>query len=89
MFALDALRRVPVTKRMGRLLAALFIDRLLLGMAALAAGGVCIARLHGWQRAWVPALILLGAAVINEVLNKMRLATPASRLRDAPRFIKI
>jgi UDP-2,3-diacylglucosamine pyrophosphatase LpxH len=87
-FALDALRRVPVTKRFGRLLAALFIDRLLLGVAALTAGGMCIVRLHGWQRAWVPALVLLGAAVINEALNRSRLTSPAKRLRSAPRFIQ-
>ena len=49
---------------------------------------MCLGRLHGWQRAWVPALILLGAALINEALNKFRLTSPAKRLRDAPRFIK-
>jgi UDP-2,3-diacylglucosamine pyrophosphatase LpxH len=87
-FALDALRRIPAHRRLGRLLAALFIDRLLLGVAALVAGGVCVAKLHGWQRAWVPALILLAAAVANEALNRMRLESPSKRLRDAPRFIK-
>jgi UDP-2,3-diacylglucosamine pyrophosphatase LpxH len=87
-FALDALRRVPATKRLGRLLAALFIDRVLLGILALVAGGVCIAKLHGWPRAVVPAGILLLAAVANEVLNRMRLESSADKLRAAPRFIR-
>ncbi len=88
LMALDALRRVPATKRLWSLLSALFIDRVLLGAAALLAGGICLARLHGLSRAWVPALIVVGAAVINEALNRGRLVSPAQRLRSAPQFIR-
>jgi UDP-2,3-diacylglucosamine pyrophosphatase LpxH len=88
LLALDALRRVPVTKRFGRLLAALFIDRVLLGLAALAAGGVFIARLHGMARLWAPVATLVAAAVVNQLLNRARLVSPAQRLRSAPRFIR-
>jgi UDP-2,3-diacylglucosamine pyrophosphatase LpxH len=87
-FALDALRRVPATKRLFRLFSALFIDRFLLGIVAVVAGGVCIGKLDGWERAWVPAVILLVAALINQLLNRLRLLSSADKLRDAPRFIK-
>ena len=86
-FALDALRREPATRRLGRLLAALFIDRVLLGLAALVLGGICVGELHGWPRLAAPIGVLIAAAVINQALNRFRLASPAERLRNAPRFI--
>ena len=87
-FALDALRRVPATKRFGRLLAAMFIDRVLLGLGALVAAGVCVGKLHGWSRPLVPFLVLVAAAVTNQVLNRVRLESPAKKLRFAPEFIR-
>ena len=59
LLALDALRREPVTRRFWKLLAALFIDRMLLGVVALATAGVLVGQLHGcgrrlarWRRWW-------------------------------------
>ncbi len=86
--ALDALRRTPVTKRLWKLLSALFIDRVLVGAVALAAATILGVRLHGWWRAVGPAATVLAFAVVNEILNRLRLASPSSRLRSAPQSIR-
>jgi hypothetical protein len=86
--ALDALHRVPVTKRLGRLLGALFIDRVLLGAAALVTAAVACAHAHHWWRLGAPVLVIAAAVAINEALNRARLESPAKRLRAAPRLIR-
>jgi UDP-2,3-diacylglucosamine pyrophosphatase LpxH len=86
--ALDALRRVPVTHRLWKLLSALFIDRVLLGAVALAAATVLGVRLHGWWRAVGPTATVLAFAVANQFLNRLRLESPSQRLRMAPRLIR-
>jgi UDP-2,3-diacylglucosamine pyrophosphatase LpxH len=85
--ALHSLRRMPVTRRLWRLLSALFIDRVLLGAAALAVAAVTAARLHGWWRVGAPVAVLIAFAVANEILNRLRLAPPSARLRLAPKRI--
>src|SRR5439155_25717767 len=52
--ALDALRREPVNKRLWKLLGALFLDRVLLGAAALSVASVLAAQLHGVWRIVAP-----------------------------------
>jgi len=86
--AIDALRRQPVTKRIVKLLAALFIDRVLLGATALAIASVLGARLHGWWRLVGPLATLLVFGVINEFLNRMRLENSSDKLRMAPQAIE-
>jgi UDP-2,3-diacylglucosamine pyrophosphatase LpxH len=86
--ALDALRRMPVTKRLGRVLMALFIDRVLLGMAALIAAGLLEAKLHGWWRLAGPLGVVAAAATVNQILNRLRLESSAQKLRSAPRLIR-
>ncbi|HZS41631.1 MAG TPA: metallophosphoesterase [Polyangia bacterium] len=87
--ALDALRREPVTKRLYKLLSALFLDRVLLGAVGLAAASVLAAQLHGvWLRILVPFGTLLGFAALNQILGRLRLEPPSSRLRSAPELIR-
>ena len=64
LLALDALRRAPVTRRFWKLLAALFIDRMLLGVVALVTAGVLVGHLHGlWKAAGALATVLAFACV--------------------------
>jgi UDP-2,3-diacylglucosamine pyrophosphatase LpxH len=88
LLALDALRRPPVTKRLVKLMAALFIDRLFLGAGALGLALALSVRLHGLWRVAGPLGTLVAAAVVNEVLNRLRLESPAARLRLAPQLIR-
>lgn len=86
--ALDGLRRVPVTKRLWKLLGALFIDRVLLGAVAIATATLLGVHLHGWPRLVGPFLVLLAFAIGNEILNRIRLEEPSVKLRLAPNSIK-
>jgi UDP-2,3-diacylglucosamine pyrophosphatase LpxH len=86
--ALDALRKEPVTKRIWKLLAALFIDRMLLGSIALGVASVLIAKLHGWWRVGGPVGAILAFAVVNQILNKIRLEHSSLKLRSAPTAIQ-
>jgi UDP-2,3-diacylglucosamine pyrophosphatase LpxH len=86
--ALDGLRRVPVTKRLWKLLGALFIDRVLLGSLALATATTLGVHLHGWARAAGPFLVLLTFAVANEIMNRLRLEHSSAKLRLAPNSIR-
>jgi UDP-2,3-diacylglucosamine pyrophosphatase LpxH len=88
LLALDALRRVPVTKRFAKVLSALFIDRVLLGAAAIACAGFTAGKLHGWPRLIAPIVTLIAFALVNQLLNRIRLATPQDRLRLAPQAIQ-
>ena len=85
---LDALRRTPVTRRLWKLLGALFLDRVLLGGLALATAGVLAGELRGWWRLIAPLATLISFAVVNEILNRLRLEPPSSRLRSAPALIR-
>lgn len=85
--ALDALRKQPVTKRLWKLLGALFIDRVLLGMVAVAASALTAARLPGVWRAVGPAVTILVFAAVNQILHRTRLEHSSSRLRSAPQAI--
>jgi UDP-2,3-diacylglucosamine pyrophosphatase LpxH len=86
--ALDGLRRIPVTKRLWKLLGALFIDRVLLGAAALIAATLLSVHLHRWGRLVGPFCVLVATAVVNQVLNKIRLEEPSAKLRLLPNSIK-
>ncbi len=86
--ALDALRRLPVTKRLYKLLSALFVDRVLLGVLALAGAAALAIELHGWWRLGGALGAVFGAALTNQFLNHFRLTTSASRLRQAPELIR-
>jgi UDP-2,3-diacylglucosamine pyrophosphatase LpxH len=86
--ALDALRREPVTRRFAKLLSALFIDRVLLGAVALGAMASLLGWLHGWPRFAAPAATLMAFALVNQALNRIRLARPEDRLRLAPQAIQ-
>ena len=88
LIALDALRRTPVTKRLWKLLSALFIDRVLLGAVALALASVLIGETHGAWRIAGPIGVVLLFGVVNELLNKLRLEAPSVRLRSAPQAIQ-
>jgi hypothetical protein len=64
------------------ILAALFIDRVLLGIAALSLATVCLVRFHGlWWKLGGALATLIACAVANQLLNKMRLQSPSLRLR--------
>jgi UDP-2,3-diacylglucosamine pyrophosphatase LpxH len=87
--ALDSLRREPVTRRFWKLLAALFLDRVLLGTAAIATAGVLVGQLHGlaWKGAGALAT-LIAFAVVNQILSRIRLVPPSLRLRAPLKLIQ-
>jgi UDP-2,3-diacylglucosamine pyrophosphatase LpxH len=86
--AIDALRRVPVIRRFFGLLRTLFIDRMILGLAAAVVGVVLEVELHGVWRVLGPGLTLAGAMGVNQILNRQRLETCAAKLREAPQLIQ-
>jgi UDP-2,3-diacylglucosamine pyrophosphatase LpxH len=86
--ALDGLRKVPVTKRLWKLLGALFIDRVLLGALALITATLLGVHLHHWPRVVGPFLVLLAFAIGNEILNRIRLEQPSEKLRLLPNSIR-
>lgn len=88
LMALDSLRREPVTRRFWKLLAALFIDRVLLGLVALLAATLLVRFLPGLWKV-LGALGTLGAfGVINQLLNQVRLESSAVKLRATTRLIQ-
>lgn len=87
LMALDALRREPVTRRFWKLLAALFIDRVLLGMLALVTAGVLVGDLHGLWKAVGALGTVLAFAIVNQVLNHIRLESSATKLRATTNLI--
>ena len=88
LMAIDKLRREPVTKRIFKLLAALFIDRVLLGAIAMAASAILLSKLHGWWKLVGPLGTLIAFAVANQLLNRMRLESSSATLREAPLAIQ-
>ncbi len=88
LMAIDKLRREPVTKRIFKLLAALFIDRVLLGAIAMAASAILLSKLHGWWKLVGPLGTLIAFAVANQLLNRMRLESSSAKLREAPLAIQ-
>jgi UDP-2,3-diacylglucosamine pyrophosphatase LpxH len=86
--ALDALRREPVTKRLWKLLGALFLDRVLLGAVALTLATVLALQLRGVWRLVGAFGAVMAFAVVNQILNKLRLTPPSDRLRAAPELIR-
>jgi hypothetical protein len=79
---------VPVTKRLWKLLGALFIDRVLLGAVAIGAATLLGVHLHRWPRFVGPFLVLLAFAIVNEILNRIRLEEPSAKLRLTPNSIR-
>jgi len=88
LLALDSLRREPVTRRFWKLLAALFIDRILLGIVALVTAGVLVGHLHGLWKAVGALATLLAFACINQALNHVRLESSATKLRATTSLIQ-
>lgn len=88
LLALDSLRREPVTRRFWKLLAALFIDRLLLGIAALVTAGVLVGHLHGLWKAAGALATVVAFACVNQALNHIRLESSATKLRTATSLIQ-
>jgi UDP-2,3-diacylglucosamine pyrophosphatase LpxH len=86
--ALDSLRREPVTRRFWKLLAALFIDRVLLGIVALVAASLLVAHLPGLWKAAGALGTLVVFACINQALNHVRLESSAVKLRATTRLIQ-
>ena len=86
--ALDSLRREPVTRRFWKLLAALFIDRMLLGIAAVATAGVLVGQLHGLWKAVGALATVVAFACVNQALNHVRLESSAVKLRMATHLIQ-
>ncbi|MDB4969391.1 MAG: hypothetical protein JWN44_5080 [Myxococcales bacterium] len=88
LLALDKLRREPVTRRFWKLLAALFIDRMLLGIAALVTAGVLVGQLHGLWKAVGALATLVAFACINQAMNHVRLESSATKLRATTSLIQ-
>ena len=86
--ALDGLKRAPVTRRFWKLLAALFIDRMLLGVAALITASVLVGYLHGMWKAVGALATVLAFACVNQALNHVRLESSAVKLRSATNLIQ-
>lgn len=88
LLALDSLKRAPVTRRFWKLLAALFIDRMLLGIVALVTAGVLVGHLHGLWKAAGALATVLAFACVNQALNHIRLESSATKLRTATSLIQ-
>ncbi|HEY2744101.1 MAG TPA: hypothetical protein VGL86_05750, partial [Polyangia bacterium] len=88
LLALDSLRREPVTRRFWKLLAALFIDRVLLGVAALVTAGLLVGHLHGLWKAAGALATVVAFACVNQALNHVRLESSAVKLRAATSLIQ-
>jgi UDP-2,3-diacylglucosamine pyrophosphatase LpxH len=88
LLALDKLRREPVTKRFWKLLAALFIDRMLLGIVALVTAGVLVGQLHGLWKAVGALATVLAFACVNQALNHIRLESSVTKLRSTTSLIQ-
>jgi UDP-2,3-diacylglucosamine pyrophosphatase LpxH len=85
---LDGLRREPVVRRFWKLLAALFIDRMLLGVAALSTAGVLVGYLDGIWKAVGALATVVAFACVNQALNQVRLKSSANSLRAATKLIQ-
>jgi UDP-2,3-diacylglucosamine pyrophosphatase LpxH len=88
LLALDSLRREPVTRRFFKLLAALFIDRMLLGLLALVTAGLLVGQLHGAWKAVGALATVVAFACVNQVLNHVRLESSAVKLRATTKLIQ-
>src|SRR6185312_10244284 len=88
LLALDSLRREPVTRRFWKLLAALFIDRVLLGVAALVTASLLVGHLHGLWKAVGALATLVAFACVNQALNHVRLESSANKLRATTKLIQ-
>jgi UDP-2,3-diacylglucosamine pyrophosphatase LpxH len=86
--ALDGLRREPVTRRLWRLIAALFLDRVLLGMVALGTAAALGTNLHGWWRIAGPLGAILLFAFLNAKISRWRLRPAALKLRATTNLIQ-
>jgi UDP-2,3-diacylglucosamine pyrophosphatase LpxH len=87
--ALDSLRRAPVTRQFYRIMAALFIDRLVLGLVALVTAGVLVGQLHGLWKAAGALGTLVAFACLNQALNRVRMiGSSAVKLRTATNLIQ-
>lgn len=88
LIALDALKRSPVTRRLWGLLSTLFIDRMLLGAVAVGIATVTAVHLPGAWRIVAPVGTMLTFAVVNQILNRVRLEPSSVKLRSSTRLIQ-
>lgn len=86
--ALDGLRRPPVAQRLGKIVAALFVDRALLALGT----GVLLAAVAlltgGWWRPLLLGSCLLLGVLFNRALSRWRLVPSAVALRRVPEAIR-
>jgi len=85
--ALNALHRVPVTRRFFGVLRALFLDRVLLSGLALGVSLGLATGLVGPARFWAPLLVLACALAMNDLMGRFRLESSAQKLRAVPRLV--
>jgi len=88
LLGLQALHRVPVTRRFFGVLRALFLDRVLVSGIGVGAALAFAATLKGWPRWAVSAGILGAVALANDLLGRARLESSAARLRAVPRLVQ-
>lgn len=88
LLALDARRAPPVSRRFFKILAALFIDRMLLGIVALVTAGVLVGHLHGLWKAVGALATLTVFALVNQALNRLRMGSSSVQLRAATNLIQ-
>jgi UDP-2,3-diacylglucosamine pyrophosphatase LpxH len=85
--AIDGLRRAPVLKSVFKILVALFLDRLLLGLVAVTALAIALGVARGWWRVGTAVGVVAAAVVVNQLLARARLLDSATLLRRAPEAI--
>ncbi len=88
LLALNALHRVPVTRRFFGVLRALFLDRVLLQGVALGVAAGLLAGLEGPAR-WLAPLAVVGASLlVSDLLGRRRLESSAQKLRAVPTLVQ-
>jgi UDP-2,3-diacylglucosamine pyrophosphatase LpxH len=88
LMALDALHREPVTRQLWKLLAALFIDRMLLGIVALVTAWILVRHLHGLWKGAGALGTLTAFGLVNQALNRVRLENSSKKLRSVTTLIQ-
>lgn len=86
--ALDGLRCVPVVKRLGGWMKALFVDRLLVGFTTLVALAVVEVVAPGWWKLGGGVALVGGCAGANAWLSLGRMQPVQKALRRAPEAIR-
>ena len=86
--AIDSLRRLPVLKSFRKILTAMFLDRLLLGLAAIITFALAVALSHGWWQLGSALAVIAGGVAVNHALSRLRLLDSAELLRRVPEAIR-